>query len=198
MISPDHRARTSGPEWAAPRAAQHRNVLVALYRIPPADPFPFSHAYFPSTAFDEVIERSGWTFARLADAYLAPHSQRPAHFTTTGPYADQELRVDAPENAWLCELGNAACWGTFGAFVDAIVASAIAHDGLAVRYESPSIGSVEFGWHDPLKVAGQEIPLRGYARLDTPYGHAKFGATQLPIHLGDHAMVIDFLAGREA
>jgi hypothetical protein len=187
--------------WAGngrlPRAAQHRNVLVCLHRAPADDPFPYSHAYFPRAAFDEVVERDGWTLARAGDGFLALHSRYPARFADSGPHADIELRADAPENAWLSETGTRQQWGSFDRFVAAIGASEVAHEARAVRYHSPSLGLVEFGWADPLRVAGQDIPLRNYPRLDSPYGRCDFADPHFTIHHGDASLRIDLANGRD-
>ena len=79
--------------WAGngilPRAAQYKNVVVCIYSVPPENPLPFlrselrggrnikadsvapsdkllpfTHAYFPRYAFDEVVEKKNWIFAR--------------------------------------------------------------------------------------------------------------------------------------
>jgi hypothetical protein len=185
--------------WAGngrmPRAAQHRNVLVCLHRAPSDDPFPFSHAYFPRAAFNEVIARDGWTLARAGDGFLALHSQHPARWADSGPYAGVELRAAAPENAWLCETGTLQQWGTFDRFVAAITTSAVAHDGHTVRYHSPSLGPVEFGWTGPLRVAGQDIPLRAYPRLDSLYGRCDYGDPRITLRHGDEALLIDLANG---
>ena len=187
--------------WAGngrlPRAAQHRNVLVCLHRAPADDPFPYSHAYFPRAAFDEVVERDGWVLARSGDGYLALHSQHPARWAEDGPYVGSELRAGAPENAWLCELGDARRWGTFARFTEAVVGSSVAYDGLSMRYNSPTLGLIAFDWTGPFQVAGRDIPLRDYPRLDTPYGRCDFGDPCLTVRRGDETLLIDLAQGIE-
>jgi len=65
-------------------------------------------------------------------------------------------------------------------------------DGYAVVYESPSQGTVEFDWHGPLVVAGQEVPLAGYPRYDNPFVHTPFGEDRYEVALGKHSLVLDF------
>ena len=92
----------AGNKWL-PRAAQHKNVLVCLHRAPADAPLPFSHAYFPRKAFDQVQENGNWVFARLGESYLALYSQKKPHW-----HGDDELRAEAHKNIWLCELGDEA------------------------------------------------------------------------------------------
>jgi hypothetical protein len=188
--SADHEKRPNfraGNRWL-PRAAQHENVLVCVHHAPTDDPFPFSHAYFPRAAFDEVEARGHWTFGRKGDGYVALYSQTPARAV-----GEDELRADAPSNVWLCEMGDAARWGSFAAFVDAVSAAPVAHPApLAVVYGSPFQGEVRFGWTGPLTVAGEEVPLSGYPRFDNPYCRTAFGETRYVVRHGGQELTWDF------
>ncbi|MBI4926581.1 MAG: hypothetical protein HY835_02370 [Anaerolineae bacterium] len=165
-----------------PRAAQHRNVLAALYRI---DTTPglyhtnrllFTHAWLPQAAFDETLECGGWIFARKGEGWLA--LRPPAGYrwvSETGSGAPDEVIADGRETAWLIELGHAVEQGSFALFVEQICAAKVQVKGLKVRYESPSVGLFEFGWTGALKVNGQEVALSGYPRYANPYLQAAFG-----------------------
>jgi len=199
--SDDERARPNF--WAGngilPRVAQHENVLVCIHHVPADDPFPFSHAYFPKAAFDEVIERAGWLFGRKGEGYIALYSQHALQW-----YGDQhiagnpvnEARAEAPTNAWIVEMGRAADWGTLDAFVDALAAATVTMNGegheLTVAYASPSAGVVHFGWHGPLLVGGAVVALHDYPRFDNPYCHAEFATRQYTIQMGGEAYAINF------
>lgn len=171
---------TSRPSfWAGngvlPRAAQHRNVAVCLHRIGAGDRFPFSHAYFPRNAFDEVTANSNWTCARRADGYVALWSRRQPQWVESGTYAGAELRADAPENAWICEVGARDTHGAFDSFVRSMTAHPVGGEGLGVVYHSPSAGVVELDWQGPLRADGREIELHRYPRFDNPFAHTAFG-----------------------
>ena len=173
----EHTARPNfwaGNRWL-PRAAQHRNVLICIHHVPPDDAHPFSHAYFPRHAFDEVIERGNWTMGRKGSGYLGLYSQHRAGWPEQGAYAEVELRAAAPDNIWICELGNAQRYGSFERFVEAISTAPVACAGLDVRYHSPSLGTVSFGWTGPLLVDGQVVALHDYPRFDTLYCRAELG-----------------------
>ncbi|MCB0158797.1 MAG: hypothetical protein KDD83_11755, partial [Caldilineaceae bacterium] len=191
--------------WAGngilPRVAQHQNVAVIIHHLPPDDHFPFSHAYFPRAAFDEVIEQDGWVFARKGDGYIALYSQHPARWLTDrhdDARPVNELRADASTNVWLVEVGDAAQHGDFAAFVHAVAAASVsfADTSLAatVRYVSPTVGVVEFGWLKPLTVDDVEIDLHDYPRFDNPYCRADFGARTYTIRHGEDTHVIDLAA----
>lgn len=194
---PGSNDETSRPNyWAGngilPRAAQHQNVLVCIHHVPPDDAFPFSHAYFPREAFDEVVERDQWVCARKGEAYIALYSQHPLRWLADENQKFVELRADSPDNIWLVEMGDTAQWADFTTFAEAIATSPIQCTGLDVIYESPSIGRVEFGWHGALKVASEEIDLHAYPRFDNPYCQAEFGVKQYIIRYGGQELTLDF------
>jgi hypothetical protein len=186
---------TSRPNyWAGngimPRAAQVKNVLICIYHLPADEAFPFSHAYFPRNAFDEVTERANWVCARKGSGYIAVHTQQPTRWMADGETPDVELRADAPDTVWLCEMGREADWGSFTAFVNAITESALHHDGLDVRYRSPSLGEVTFGWEAPLRIEGQEKSIRSSLRYDNPYCRVPATETRWTVRRGEDHLEI--------
>ncbi len=191
--SDDQRSRPN--YWAGngilPRAAQHRNLLVCIHQVYADDPFPFSHAYFPGDAFDERIETDHWVCARKGDGYIGLFSQHAYRWLQEDGH-DVEVRVDRPGNIWLCEMGRRTDWGDFSAFVQAVTTSRVDCEGLNISYASPSLGDVSFGWDDPLTVAGQEIPLRGYGRFDNTYCQCAFTDPRLVIKRNSDELHLDF------
>jgi hypothetical protein len=189
----DERSRPN--YWAGngvmPRAAQHEQVLVCIYHLPPDDPFPFSHAYFPRDAFDEVVERGHWICARKGDGFLALFSQHPYRWLQDQAGQTVELRVDAPDNVWVCEMGDRARWGSFDAFVKTVSDAEIRCQGLEVRYASPSLGPVRLSWEGEFEVGGRAIALHDSPRFDNPYSQCAFGAPQVTIQRGEETLVLD-------
>ena len=186
--------------WAGngikPRAAQHRNVLICLHRCPADDKLPYSHAYFPVAAFDEVTERGTWTFARKADGYLALYSQNPASWQSVASPTRNEWRATAPDNVWICELGSRTEYASFDKFVAAVAGSSVGHGEGGVRYRSPSLGEISFGWSEPLRVAGAEIPLHNYPRFDNPYCQSQLLDRRIRIQRGGQGLDLDFAANQ--
>lgn len=198
--SDDEKARPNF--WAGncilPRVAQYENVLVCIHHVPPNDPFPFSHAYFPRDAFDEVIERDNWIFGRKDDGYIALYSQYPCQwfpdrFDDAHPII--EARAVSPDNIWLVEMGDQSQWGDFATFVEAITDAELKADGMNIRYGSPTVGQVEFAWDEPFKIAGEAIALHDYPRFDNPYCHADFDSQVYQFQYGDRVHTLDFEQG---
>lgn len=116
-------------EGSQPRAAQHRNVAIAIYAPQYRRPLPGydyrqeTHAYFPVAHFDEVVQEGGWTFGRKDDGYVALWSFRPTSWRRGQPEVFQNGGLDfdlvatgGATNVWIVECGSAEEWGDFAAF----------------------------------------------------------------------------------
>jgi hypothetical protein len=175
-----------------PRSAQYDRVSINCY-LPSYEPLDLSavgfevtyqqltHAFFPRERFDEVVERAGWVIGRRGDGYVALWSRRPTEWrltpvisssTFTEPFdlvADGDAR-----NVWICEVGRAAEWPSFAAFVDAVtrapVAASLGTGGWTVEYTSPTAGVLRWGSSGPLTVDGSEVALRGFPRHRSRWG----------------------------
>lgn len=166
-----------------PRAIQYRQVLALSYRL--TDLAWMTHCFFEQGRFDEVRFAGNWAFARAEQAYVAIFSQHGLRVGDTGQYAGRELVCSARANTWLAECGRAADWGSFDAFVTAILAAPLHADGDTVTYHSPSIGRFVTGWDITPTVNGEPIPLRGYPLVDSPWAQSRFGSGEYVIRYGD-------------
>lgn len=152
-----------------PRAAQHDNVAVCIYRLPDNQKNKFTHAYFPAAEMDEICQSDNWIFARKGDGYLALYS-------STRPTLRKDIRgelcdlvADTTCNVWLCQMGSADEWKSFAKFVDAVKSAPLKCTGTDIDYISPSAGNIRFGWDGALTVNGQEQPLRHNFRYNNPF-----------------------------
>ncbi|MBM4039972.1 MAG: hypothetical protein FJ290_15825 [Planctomycetes bacterium] len=99
-----------------PRLSQTEGVLAEIFDIPDAHPVGFTHAHWPSDAFDRQEVRDHWAFgqrrtgavALWCSAPLVPHDD-----VLTG----RELRAAGRCVAWLCVCGPAPDAEAFDAFV---------------------------------------------------------------------------------
>ena len=173
----------------------------------------FTHAFVPQDHMDEVVSEAGWTFARKGDGFVGLWSWRPARwkewdasvYANNGMERPYDLIADGgADNVWIVEAGRAADWPSFEAFRRALVGAPIvvtplgerAADGISpgfdVVYESPSQGRMEFGWERPFLVAGAEVPLSGFPRIDGPFASMDFDATELDIRYAGFGVSLDF------
>ena len=65
-----------------------------------------------------------------------------------------------------------------------------------VRYDSPSLGLIEFGWKGSLRHRGRQVSLEDYPRYGNPYVQAGFPSEQIEISLGEHRLHLDWIAGK--
>jgi hypothetical protein len=203
-----------------PRSAQHENVAIHLYSTGYADGgllgfFDYeqaTHAWFPQDHFDEVVQAGGWTLGRKGKGYVALWSwgttswqeyppeelARPANGPLTRSF--DLVAPDGASNVWIVECGRAADWRSFAAFRDAILAAPVevtpseSEFGLAfdVRYDSPSQGTVSFGWDAPLVVRGEVVALDGYPRADHPWLTAERGQREWTIEGRRSRVLLDW------
>ncbi|MHA1733229.1 MAG: hypothetical protein ACTSU5_14880 [Promethearchaeota archaeon] len=151
----------------------------------------YNHAYFPTWAFDSVVERGHWILGKAGGGYVALFSANPTFWPS-----NYELQSPGTKNCWIVELGSVDEWGSFQDFADAIASSQVVVEalemGYSVRYASPSRGEVEVAWDGPMTVAGVEVDLGPYARFDDAYCHADFGSLRYEFELGGKSLVLDF------
>lgn len=204
---PAGREREESPDYwtgsgSLPRSAQVKNVAISLYHIStlPALYVPntnrFTHAWLPKDRFDEVAERGRWIFARKDRGYLALWSREAWHWQAEeGPDKDREIIAPGTQNIWICELGREAADGSFGEFMGRILAAPLETRGLSVRYQSPSQGLLEFGWHGPLRQNGAPVDLEVQGRYENPYTRAEFPAETVLLELNGHSLLLDWKSG---
>jgi len=204
-----------------PRAAQVRNVLVAIYDVPteplPGEPtrfppeaagndmpspgpceeilLPYTVAVLRRRAFDEVTEQAGWILARAGNGYLALRSRQPVRWTADGVLQGEGLIAEGRQNIWICQMGRLAVDGPFVDWCARIAAAEVAYGENAVEYAAPGLGRVRFAWEGPLTVDGASVPLSGYDRFDNPYCHASYGSGAYAVVYGDYRLALDFRTG---
>ena len=108
------------------------------------------------------------------------------------------------DTVWIVEGGRAEEWGSFEAFRNALANASVdvvplgerAEDGVSpgfdVTYDSPSQGRMEFGWERPFVVAGAEVPLADFPRIDGPFGSVDFDGKDLSIQYDGYGVDLDF------
>ena len=218
-------------DGAMPRSAQYENVGISIYAPQYSagngvgsgayafDYEPYTHAFFPTEKFDQVVERDGWVIGRKGDGYVALWSHRP---TTWKQYTSDEFtrglteRFDliadgGPDNVWITEVGSASdhpgSQDPFQEFVDGVTTSdptvtpgKTPDAGATVTYDSPSQGRITFGWtpHDqvalpPLTVRGKTVDLHPKdARWDSPYATSAWDSGKYHASLDGATLDLDF------
>lgn len=205
-----------------PRAAQVGQTSLSLYQPGTEaeggfgfDRLDYTHAWFPTERFDEVVRDGQWTFGRKGDGFVALWSWRtpewrehdPARVFTDGMTEPFDLVAPGgPDNVWIAHVGDATTAGSFAEFQEALRSAPVevtprpaGADGLPggfdVTFASPTEGEIAFGQDGPLTVDGEEHPLRNEKRYDNPWAQVDFGADAYDIGDDEGGLVLDFAAG---
>ena len=192
-----------------PRAAQHGAVSFSIYDPqfqpypPPLDQFSYldyTHAYFPTEKFDQVVQDGNWTFGRKGNGYIALWSQHTPHWRTFDPtkYFTHgltepfDLVAPSAKNVWIAQVGDANTFGTFDAFRAKVGSSLVVAGDGTVAYNSPTEGVMTFGFHQPLVVQGQSVDLHPTPRIDNRYVQVPFQGRHYVVRDGGDSLILDF------
>ncbi len=175
-----------------PRVAQWKDVLIDVRSIPGEDWMGFTHAYFPTFAFDEWTIQDGWAFARTGNGYLALTASAGIALVTRGANAKRELRAYGQENVWVCMLGHAAIDGPFDEFKRKVLALKIEFDGPAVICETLRGDTLRFGWTGDFLCNGEALPLSGFPHYENPFCTAPYPCDSMDIAYEDNLMRLHF------
>lgn len=124
-------------------------------------------------------------------------ANQPEVFENGGLDFDLVARGSA-SNVWIVELGSSDEWpGGFASFQAAFDESLVTFPEvgaapLEVVYQSPSQGTVSFGWEADLVVDGSTQPIADYGRYDNPFLKTDFLDTRYEISNGKSSLVLDF------
>jgi hypothetical protein len=211
-----HRPNAWHGNVVLPRVAQWRETLIAIHHIPPrsdwfdharpdgyidpahprayVDPawMGWTHAYFPTFAFDDYTLRQGWAFARVGNGYLALAAANGLTLITTGRNAFRELRSPGWPNIWVCMMGRATRDGDFATFQERVLALRVTFDRLRVDCETPRGDHITFGWEGPLLVNNEVKPLGGFKHYESPICTCELGAASMEITGWETVLRLDF------
>ena len=182
-----------------PKVGQTRNVAIVLYRISTAPGLylthrlKYTHAWFPTDEFDEVVERGGWVFGRKEDGYVGLWSRnRYEWMVDRESGCKNEIRADGKKNVFICETGRRDTHGAFGDFVGSLSRAKIRCRGLTVSFDSPSRGRLRFGWSRRLTENGVPVKTKGYPRYENPYVKTEYPAGGMEIRCGGEWLRLDW------
>ncbi|MSU23874.1 MAG: hypothetical protein EXS32_08635 [Opitutus sp.] len=176
-----------------PDAAQHENVALQIYRVPPRPTYGekgvnhFTHAYFPRDRFDRVELRGSRVYGQHGRVYVALLGAAPLSYR---PGSTDDLIQNGRDTAWVCELSTAEREGDFDAFIRRIEANPTSyHNGVLSYQTGPRRLELTYGRDFRVNGAAQDT---GYARHDSPYAHTARQASAITIEFGGRRLVLDF------
>jgi len=200
--------------WAgfgrAPHSAQHKNVLLLLFKIPARSGFlelykvpQFTHTYLPEAFFDEVRVEGRFAFARIGEAFLGlaagseleylPWSELSARIFKNGLADHPGTRFDLIQRGnrqyWIYELSDASK-ETFDDFILRVKENKIAYDGESITYINAN-HSYETSFNGAFTLDGIEISL-DHRRFENPYCVAGRDAPEIAIKYGEHSLRMNY------
>lgn len=175
-----------------PRVAQWKDALVALHQPRAADWLQWSHAYFPTFAFDEYKIDGTWAFARVGNGYAALTAANGLALIEKGTSAFRELRSTGGDNVWICQMGSKTTDGDFAAFQSNVKRLPVAFEKLSVKWTTLRGQQMQFGWTEPLLLDGNEQPISNFPHFDTPYAQAAWPAKSIEVKHKGEKLVLDF------
>jgi hypothetical protein len=160
---------------------------------------PYTHAYFPQWAFDEVVQEGKWTFGQKGDAYVALYSFEKTQWMPNEDDPDNpyELRSTGKKNAYIIELGSIAEYSSFDAFKTEILAASIRVKqeaiGFDITYDSPSRGLMTVAWEGDMYADGVQVDLGPFERFENAYCTQDFGTKITTITYEGQTLVLNFV-----
>ena len=185
--------------WAGsarlPCVALAHDTVLCLYDLSRGGGLPFTHAYFPTAAFNEYTISGLWAFGRNGNSYVALAGDGELTLTSGGPHAGQELRSAGGGWAWVCRMGRAATDGEFASFIRKVQQSVPHMDGPQIAWTTPEGPTLSFAWEGPLRVDGSPQVLQDFPHYDNVYTHTRFGAGRMIIRHAGARLVLDLQGG---
>ena len=175
-----------------PRIAQWQDSLICLYQLSENEQLNYSHAYFPTFAFDEYRLENGWAFARKNDGYLAIYASSGLSLVESGDDAFFELLAPGPQTAWVVQMGRRTNDGDFVDFYSKVLANPVKVEGLAVEWQNLRGDLLQFAWSGPFQRNGESIPLSYAKRYEGPFVDAAFPAETMDIGHGIQMVRLSF------
>jgi hypothetical protein len=175
-----------------PRLAQWKDSLVAVYNLPEGDWMGFTHAYFPTIAFDEHVFARGWAFARVGEGFLGLTCSQGFELVRHGPGAMRELRSFGRQNVWLCVTGRRAVYRGFRKFQKRCMAIKPQWRDLGVAFQNLWGEAIDFGWEGAFSVNGEPQSLSDFKHIENAYCAVEPGATHMDIHSGETLLRLNF------
>ncbi len=175
------------------RTFQNKTAVLAIFDIPLAQKYQYIHAYLPREEFDEIVEDSGWIFARGGDVFSALYLTGGYRWVTSGEWAGVEVISDGAKKASVFEVGHADTFGSFAGFINAIKKNPVLFDpsSMTLRYTSTQAGTIKIN-HDELRqVDGVDVDLN-YALYDSPYMQSDWDSGVISLMYNGKKVVLNF------
>lgn len=176
-----------------PHSVQSKNINMSLYILPDKKGLmekkllKYTHAYFPSEIFSEVIIDGNHAFGRYGDTYAAFTAKNKLYYAEGSTY---DLIQDGQETYWICELGTKEEEGSFEAFVARIRSNKVTFEDSRLTYVSKGT-SYRLDYKKDFYIDEKAMNLE-YDRIDSPYAKVGREADTMTFEYGGSRLFLDF------
>ncbi|HEY9078134.1 MAG TPA: hypothetical protein VIO61_16485 [Anaerolineaceae bacterium] len=171
---------------------QWKNALIALYNLPSQDWMGFTHAYFPTFAFDQYFVDKSWAVALKGEAFVALYATNGMHLLKRGEHAYHELRQEGTQQAWFCLVGKREPGEKLSALRERIRKIAIKNDGGQIAVTLPDGTRLTYAWNAPLTVNGSPLDPAAIGHIESPYCLTGFPAPSIDVQYGTEGIRLKF------
>ncbi len=184
-----------------PHSVQDENINLSIYKIPDKTGFMedglsyFTHAYFPTTLFDEYTIEGNYAFARVDDTYAALIGKNDLYLgqdiTDPSVTSTDDLIQDGAITYWVTEVSSASLDGTFTEFMTRIKENDINFDSSSLTLQYDSSKQLEVTFKGDFLVDDEVIDTN-YKRFDSPYASVLREADTMTISFNNKSLYLDF------
>ena len=164
-----------GGSASVPRVQQYRGLAIVSFRGIEGQ-LGFTHAWFPTEAFDDWHVEGTRARARSGTGVLLLAGSGPLQLVTTGGSANAELRLEGRAGLWIARVGH----GDSAAGFEAAHALAATRDGDVLAVDDPEYGLVRFHEDGRVEAEGRTLDPR-----DWTLAGARLGIVTQPDYRAD-------------
>ncbi|GHE91323.1 hypothetical protein [Thalassotalea profundi] len=186
-----------------PHVAQHKNVVLNIYKIPKEagfmgrKPAHYTHAHFPKDEFDEVIIDGRYAFGRLGHKFVAFTAKNKLFYSKNiksrkigEKESSYDLIQEGRDTYWIFEASTQAKEHSFKQFIERIKSNKVIYENSKLRYGTLS-DVIELQYKNNFIVNHQVIDTQ-YKRFDSAYASVERKANTMLIQHEGKSLFLDF------
>ncbi len=178
-----------------PDAAQHKNVLLCLYRLNVRQGVMekkrqlFTHAWFPQEKFDEVRKISDRLYlGRKGDGYIALFASEPMR-----EVSGEELIQDGVTTGWAAVMGSAEEYESFDTFAAKMQKLHLTKTEKGLALSGPDFYNYALAYKRGFYVSSV-LQDTAYPRLDCPFAKVERDPQEYFISSGENSLKLNLSA----
>lgn len=190
-----------------PHTVQEENINLSLYVLPDKVNFlgdmvgmardieAYSHTYFPSQYFDQVIIDGKYAFGKLDNVYVALIGNSDLYYKTiemtefdlkNNLTADYDLIQDGLETFWITEVGTSKDYESFDKFIDNIKSHDVMYSNKTLSYKN-----LELTFGGEFKIDDEVVDF-DYKRFESKYSQTTRKPDNIKFEFGNASLILDF------